>query len=80
MKKLFIKTQKDGVSALEEIYKKIPVHSLVKFDGFVYARVFPKRGGLHFVEVCPVEPSGNVEIYDGEEYAQMVCHYSIKRL
>lgn len=79
MKVLFIKTEKNGIFALEEIYKKIPVGSLVKFDEVIYTRVFPKRGGLHFVEFCPVKPSGNVAIYDGEEFAVAICHYSIKR-
>lgn len=79
MKTLFIKTEKDGIFALEEIYKKIPTRTFAKFEGFIYARVFPKRGGLHFVKVGPVNPSGNVGIYDGEEYTDMVCDYSIKR-
>lgn len=79
MKTLFIKSEKDGIFALEEIYKKIPTETFVKFDGFIYKRVFPKRGGLHFVEICPVKPSGSYEVWDGEEYAQMVCQYSVKR-
>lgn len=65
---------------LEQIYKKVRIDELVKFNGKAYKRCRPiknkyRKVPYHFCCVVDDIYKGNMMIFDGEEYVNSVCHH-----
>lgn len=86
MKAFKLKYQ-DGLSELdylEQIYKKVRLHEIVKFNGKVYMRVTPRnnkfyKSPYHFCLLVRDIYQGNILTLDDDgEHVNSVCHYKIE--
>ena len=85
MTRLIIKTSAEtscsDLEYLEQVYRQVPVGSLVKFRGKAYMRKIPtKRNPYHFW--CAVEnlcdPNAAVQVLDEDgDWVTAGCEYSV---
>lgn len=85
--KVFNIPMQNGLSELEyleQIYRKVKLNEMVKFNGKVYIRTTPKnnkyyKSPYHFYLAVKDIYSGNVRIMDSDgELVNSICEYKIE--